>query len=275
MAMALTEEQRAKLNAKAEQKRQAQTGSSDYDEYQEFLRFKEMKRQQEQQQAYRQNQYTPPVEPQPMRNNFEQSAQQGFVPSAKNGGISKKAKMWIGIFLGLCVLCMAYNSLVSHGTSGMNTPRSQSVNTGAATVAQKETKQEPASIEYHPYTFGELVDELNENALRAETNHNSEYVIIEGYISNFDSDGKYFSIDGGPDDDTHWLSSIHCNIASSDVLSTVFNLNKKDRVVVVGQISSIGEVLGYTVDVWHVEALPADVSFTDWAASALGQSQPS
>lgn len=44
MAMALTEEQRAKLNAKAQQKKSG-FSQNDYDEYQEFLRFKEMKQQ--------------------------------------------------------------------------------------------------------------------------------------------------------------------------------------------------------------------------------------
>ena len=41
--MALTDEQRAKLNARVNQNKQSDI-NADYDEYQEFLRFKEMKR---------------------------------------------------------------------------------------------------------------------------------------------------------------------------------------------------------------------------------------
>lgn len=103
---------------------------------------------------------------------------------------------------------------------------------------------------YTPVTIGELYKELDENALRAETNWSDKYVAIIGQLSNIDNDGKYFSIS---DTEGTWRS-VTCDIGKKDqVRNLIKGLNTGDEVLVYGQISSIGEVLGYYVDVDKVE----------------------
>lgn len=121
--MALTEEQRAKLNAKSQQK-QSGFSQNDYDEYQEFLRFKEMKQQQAQyqhQDAYQASQYSQNTYQQPLQNDFEQSVQPSVMQKVGKDGLTIRQRImgWI-IFL---VLIMIVYAFVNTGkTSKTQTP---------------------------------------------------------------------------------------------------------------------------------------------------------
>lgn len=113
-------------------------------------------------------------------------------------------------------------------------------------VNQPESTPEP-EITYTPYEVGQLIDELNENALKAADKHKGEYVELTGKLSVVDSSGKYISIDRT--DEISFLEDIQCYITTDEQKSVVMELSKGDIVIVKGKIKNVGEVLGYSLDI--------------------------
>ncbi len=99
-------------------------------------------------------------------------------------------------------------------------------------------------------TADQLIADLNQNPLNASNLYKGEYVKVTGKLSNIDSSGSYFSI--GKLDDSFTLDTIMCYI-KEEHLETVSNLTKNQEVTVVGIMTSVGEVLGYSLDVDYIE----------------------
>ena len=49
------------------------------------------------------------------------------------------------------------------------------------------------------------------------------------------------------------FQEIRCKIKSEDQLNTVMDMSKGDKITVKGQITSIGEVLGYDLDITEIK----------------------
>ena len=105
-------------------------------------------------------------------------------------------------------------------------------------------------IEYSAYTVDEMVDTLEANALKAETLYGNQYVEITGRLSNIDSDGKYISLN--PTDGRFTLTGVQCYIKSNDQKLHVIELSIGDIITVRGKITSVGEVLGYSLDIEEI-----------------------
>ena len=115
--------------------------------------------------------------------------------------------------------------------------------------AEPKPAPEPVEITYTHYAATELFDVLNGNALKAEKTFQDQYVEIEGFLSNIDSDGNYISIGADPDDYDYFLQRIQCFIKKNDtLLDQIIEMNVGDPIVVRGKITDIGEVLGYQVN---------------------------
>lgn len=148
----------------------------------------------------------------------------------KQGGIVK----WIVIG----VIVIAIISAVSGGDDeGKKT---------ASTGGKQEEKQEQA-IEYMPCTASEMMQTLESNALKAESTYQDKYVELTGRLGNIDSDGKYISI--LPADDEWAIIGIQCYIQNDDQKSQVAEMTVGDTVTLKGQITDVGEVLGYSLDI--------------------------
>lgn len=116
---------------------------------------------------------------------------------------------------------------------------------------KEEKKVSTSQPSYQKVTVKQLTDTLDENALRAEKTYQDMYVEITGYLSNVDSDGEYFSITGTNDSwDFNWIS---CDITDEKQLDKIINLNNGDQITVYGKITTIGEVIGYRVDVIEIK----------------------
>ena len=114
-----------------------------------------------------------------------------------------------------------------------------------------ETKKEAdkeEKIEYTSYDFKDLIDELNDNALKAEKDHQDEYVEVTGYLTNIDSDGNYINLGAAEDDYDYMFDSITCDISDDSQSDAIMDMKKYDKIVVKGKITSIGEVVGYTIE---------------------------
>lgn len=119
--------------------------------------------------------------------------------------------------------------------------------------AQEEEEEVEEKIEYKKYKCTELFDDLKTNALKAEKKHQDEYVEISGYLTNIDSDGSYISLGAGEDDYDYMFEDLECYVQSDEQLDVIMDLSKGDKIVVKGQISSIGEILGYDMKIAEIK----------------------
>ena len=103
-------------------------------------------------------------------------------------------------------------------------------------------------ISYTHYDVTELFDALKSNAMKAQSDFKGQSVEIEGYLSVIDSDGKYISVGAAPDNYTYVLQSVHCNIKNDAQKQQIMNINTDSPIVVRGKITSVGEVMGFTLD---------------------------
>jgi len=111
--------------------------------------------------------------------------------------------------------------------------------------AAKQPKADPMVV-----TADKLVEDLKANALNASETYKGKYVEVTGELSNIDSGGKYFSI--APMDGSFTMTNIMCNI-TQEQKSTVSKFTTKQKVTVVGTMTDVGEVFGYTLKVESIK----------------------
>ena len=121
-------------------------------------------------------------------------------------------------------------------------------NTEAQPAATTEKTTE-AKIEYHTYDCTELFDDLKANAMKAEKEHQDEYVVVTGYLGTIDSDGQYIGLGAGEDNYDYMFDEIHCNIKSQAQTDAILEKSKGDAITVKGKITQIGELIGYHLDI--------------------------
>ena len=96
-----------------------------------------------------------------------------------------------------------------------------------------------------------LVNDLEENALKAEKKYLDQYVEITGKVSNIDSDGTYISL--RPSNDPYCFISTMCYIKNDEQLNKVMEMSTDDVVTIKGKVKSVGEVLGYSIDIKEIK----------------------
>lgn len=97
-----------------------------------------------------------------------------------------------------------------------------------------------------------MLDDLKENAMKAETLYQDKLVEVTGKIANFDSDGFYISIE--PVDADAWnFTTVMCYIKNDFQKDLLLEKSKGDTVTIKGQITTIGEVLGYSLNIHGIE----------------------
>ena len=115
------------------------------------------------------------------------------------------------------------------------------------------TPNAPAStqIQYEKVDLQDMLDELDANALRAEEKYQDKYIEITGEIRSFDSDGKYISIApcGAP---SLSLDTVLCDLTDPAHKAFLLEKNKGDVVTIRGKVTSIGEVIGYHIDIAEI-----------------------
>lgn len=118
--------------------------------------------------------------------------------------------------------------------------------------ASQETEEVPQETEvveivYTPCKVDEMMDMLKENALKAEKTYQDQYLEITGRLSVIDSDGNYISL--YPLNDEWTFTGVQCFIQNEEQLNKVLEMRIGDTVTLKGKIKSIGEVIGYTMDI--------------------------
>lgn len=175
---------------------------------------------------------------------------------------------WWFIVIVIVVVIGAIGSMGSSGGSGTDPDGSQASAPGG-TAGQddaqdiqgepsapegQDTQEEPGGedpepVTYTHYNVTELFDTLENNALKAERTFQDQYVELEGYLSNIDSDGKYIGVGADPDNLDYLFDSVQCYIKSDEQLDQIMEMSAGDAITVRGRIKDIGEILGYQLDI--------------------------
>lgn len=114
------------------------------------------------------------------------------------------------------------------------------------------TQSASDQVEYEKVDLQTMLDDLDANALKAEKTYQNKYVEVEGSITNFDSDGSYISIE--PVNADEWnFDTVMCDIKDDSQLDFLLEKKTGDKVTIKGQITSVGEVLGYTIKIAEVK----------------------
>jgi hypothetical protein len=95
-----------------------------------------------------------------------------------------------------------------------------------------------------------LVEDLEENALKASKLYDNAYVTLKGSVANIDAQGDYFTLE--PANGTFTMTNVMCKI-SSEFIDQVSELNTDQVVMVTGTITDVGEIFGYTLKVESIE----------------------
>lgn len=109
------------------------------------------------------------------------------------------------------------------------------------TSVTKESKPELIVVDVDT-----LLDTLEGNALNAKNTYKGKYVEVTGRLSVIDSDGKYFTLD--PLSGSFTLVGVRCSIAKEHQ-NIIANFSKKQEVTVIGTITDVGEIMGYSLRV--------------------------
>ena len=96
-------------------------------------------------------------------------------------------------------------------------------------------------------SVSEMVDTLESNAMKAEATYQDAYVEITGRLGNIDSDGKYFTLE--PSDDEWAFYGVQCYMQNEEQKAQVIEMSVGDTVTLRGQITEIGEIMGYSLDI--------------------------
>lgn len=153
-------------------------------------------------------------------------------------------KWWFWLIIVLVIIIVGAASTGDSDNNSSVTPATQN----SSTVTQSSSAVE---ITYEKTDLMAMFDELEENALKAETKYQNKYVEVTGKITNFDSDGKYISIE--PVNADAWnFDTTMCYIKNDTQRQFLMEKSKGDTVTIKGKITSIGEILGYNIDIHEV-----------------------
>ena len=174
----------------------------------------------------------------------------------------KKLGGCLKIIGGFVVVLFVLVLIVGGSESGSNKEKTSSSNASQAaqesTEAQAESEEkteaqaepEPEPVTYEDVDINTLFDTLSNNPLNAKNTYEDKTVRFSGVLKNIDSSGKYFSL--GNEDE--WsFTSIQCFIRNDETLNAIAASSMGDTITVCGTITSVGEILGYSMDVDHIE----------------------
>lgn len=162
--------------------------------------------------------------------------------SCPNCGAKNKKPFFkrpIGIIIILAVVIGVIGSFAGSGGSDSDPA-------GSSDSASKEKK-----IEYTAYSVNEMMKDLDENAANADEKYRDKYVEISGKLGTIDSEGDYFDL--MPTNDEFAVLGVTCNIQNDDQLAQIKKLKKGAKMTVRGQITDVGEVIAYSLDIDEIK----------------------
>lgn len=148
------------------------------------------------------------------------------------------------------------NNKVAQNTTSTTAQTSQSSNDSKPkesepTETPKQEAEPEPKITYTVYTVTQMMDDLDKNALKAESTYKDQYVEITGRLGTIDSSGKYITL--YPEDNEWAFVGVQCYIKNEEQKAKVMEMSTDDIVTLKGKIKSVGEVLGYSLDIDEID----------------------
>lgn len=158
-------------------------------------------------------------------------------------------KWWFWVIVAIVVISVVGSS-GDDETTKVAEPDT-TVETGAPSASEPKAELEKEEIVYESVDLQAMFDALEENAMKAEKNYQNKLLEFECKISNFDSDGQYISVE--PVGASEWnFTTATCNIKNDAQRDFLIEKNVGDIITVKGKVKSIGEIIGYTLDIKEV-----------------------
>ena len=171
----------------------------------------------------------------------------------------------VGVMLAAIIACcMLFNTEIAAGLSRLNSQlsrQSDELNTAFDNLEDAlnnlgnnnfnintNSINDTIEIEYTEVSINDMLNELSNNALRAEKTYQDKYIKFTGKIENIDSDGAYITV-SEIDNEFPLFETIHCSVTDDTQLDVIINKNTGDTVNIKGQVTSVGEVIGYIIDI--------------------------
>ena len=158
-------------------------------------------------------------------------------------------KKKLSLILG-CILFV----ILSVGSVPSSSDNNSDKNTNSQSTTQ-EKKESEEKKEYEKVSAKQLINDLKANALKAKETYNEKYIEITGQLGNIDSDGKYISVD--PVGEDFILTGIQAYVKTDEQKKVIMEFSKGQKITVKGKITSVGEVMGYSVDIDEISATQA------------------
>lgn len=114
----------------------------------------------------------------------------------------------------------------------------------------------PKPVKFIKMDLQTMIDELDIDSSSAKKDYNDKYIEVVGKIVNIDSDDSYFSIE--PVGELHLIDnlfndSLLCLLKNNETNIDFINSHLiGDIITVRGQITDVGEILGYTLKVYEL-----------------------
>ena len=181
-----------------------------------------------------------------------QGWQQGPPPEAKRPWFKKKRIMIPLVLLGLFVFGSALgggSATDSTNTSNDTATEKPADDAPAAPKAAASEAAAPAPAAPAPAaivtTAKEMIEVLEENALKAKNTYNGKTVTVSGFVGSIDASGKYFSLD--PSAEAFVLTGVQVQTGKK-FQDQLASFRQDQPVTVTGKITNVGEVLGYSLE---------------------------
>ena len=151
------------------------------------------------------------------------------------------------IFIGIIVL--GFLGAVFGKEDGGSSSNSSTTTSTSSSSTNKQQAQ--ATREYAEADVDVLLNDVKNNAAKANKNYNGKYVkIVNGSVFNIESSARYIQIEGS---DPYTLIHITCKPKNDQVKNAMIELSKGQRVTVYGKITDVGEIMGYDLDMDKIE----------------------
>lgn len=155
-------------------------------------------------------------------------------------------RRWWFWLLAVLVIGAVGSAMGGEDSGETNSPQQTQQEIAGTPEGGNSETEEPA-VTYTAYSVEQLMDDLRTNALKAESAYQDQYVELTGRLNVIDSDGDYLSI--VPENDPFAVLGVQCYLQTEEQLQQVLDMEIDQVITVRGQITSVGEVLGYQLDI--------------------------
>lgn len=160
-------------------------------------------------------------------------------------GSKNKKPFYTKIWFWVLIVFIAIGAF--SGASGEEDIQESGINSQTEQSSSETKDSTEAKISYSQCSADDMMALLNKNALKAQKTYEDMYVEVTGRLAVIDSSGSYISL--FPQNDQFAIVGVQCSIQNDEQLDIVSNLEIGDTVTVQGQITNVGEIMGYTLNI--------------------------